>query len=182
MQLLALKILAHVADLLPLCVCSCYDAGRMSSDETHAHSLPAAYGRLAARLARAIVGDEETAHAVVRSRAELGENHGDWVAFLASVRSAAVARRSIAAPDETGPTGGLPSPRHPGDYVTQALPVDAALLHEAYFSLAEPDRTVLWSALLGRIDGITPDRLADALARLREAVARASFPSAEDIP
>lgn len=152
----------------------------MSSGAPHSQSLLATYGRLATRLARAIVGRDETADEVVRSSAELCAEPHDWIAFFARVRGAALARRADAG--ETARCDEVPSPRHPGDFAAQRLPVDAALLDEAYSSLSEGDRTTLWRALLGRLDAPDPDRLAAALARLQAAVARTSFPSAEDIP
>ncbi len=139
-----------------------------------------AYGRLAMRLARAVAGDDEAARLAVRTSAEAGDDRNDWVAFLGRVRRESL--RGSAQTDDTASRPQLPSPRHPGDAETTALPIDAALLHDAFFSLAEADRTTLWTALLGRSDTTEPAQLAGALARLREAVTRAGFPSAEDIP
>ncbi|MFW5743737.1 MAG: hypothetical protein ACOC6J_03710 [Spirochaetota bacterium] len=156
----------------------------MSSASPHVTALLSTYGRLALRLATAIVGDDETARLVVEASARecehAGDDRNDWAALLDRVRRESLRRT----PRSRSATGGHepPAPRHPGDVQTAALPVDAALLHEAFFSLADADRAILWTTLLGCSDSSDPTRLAAALARLREAVTRTGFPSAEDIP
>ena len=156
----------------------------MSSASPHVTALISTYGRLALRLAAAIVGDDETARLVVETSAReceiAGDDRNDWAAFLERVRRESLRRaaRSHPATIRTEP----PAPRHPGDVQTAAIPVDAALLHEAFFSLSDADRAILWTTLLGCSESSDPSPLAAALARLREAVTRTGFPSAEDIP
>ena len=156
----------------------------MSSASPHVTALISTYGRLALRLATAIVDDDETARLVVETSARecevAGDDGNDWAAFLDRVRRQSLRRATRSHPATIRPEP--PAPRHPGDVQTVAIPVDAALLHEAFFSLSDADRAILWTTLLGCSESSDPTPLAAALARLREAVTRTGFPSAEDIP
>lgn len=134
------------------------------------------YGDPAFRLAAALARDEKRAREIVAASVTGARDETDWVGFLATVRSTALSGRPT--PDTREPA---PRPVHPGDAPVGGIPIDAALLYEAYASLPEPVRLLLWDSLLGRADAEVGE-LAGAMEALAAAVARGSYPSDEDIP